>query len=192
MGKERGAGPEVADLFQVDTKTGEVREGVLVLVPKKKPNFGGFVMVWQAEALERLAMDKDLTLSTHRVLWGIISRLDYENYIQLDQTKLAGELGLAREVVNRQLKLLVEKGILEKGPHRTFRLCDRIGWRGKTTNLAKERARRIGGLKVINGGLSADVSSLEAAAPQEQEVPLIDLDEADRINGQEPPAPGGR
>lgn len=159
MGR-KSEGPEMADLFQVDKNTGEVQDGVLVLVPKKKPNFGSFVMVWQAEALERLAMDKDLTLSTHRVLWGIISRLDYENYIQLDQTKLAGELSLRREVVNRQLRLLVDKGILEKGPHRTFRLCDRIGWKGKATNLAKERVKRIGGLKVIDGGLKGKGDAL--------------------------------
>lgn len=188
MGKER-SGPEVADLFQVDNKTGEVRDGVLVLVPRKKPNFGGFVMVWQAEALERLAMDKDFTLSTHRVLWGIISRLDYENYIQLDQTKMAGELGLAREVVNRQLKLLVEKGVLQKGPHRTFRLCDRIGWRGKTTNLVKERAKRPGGLVVINGGLSAKSSLVEAAAPQEEDVSVDEPTIMDLLDEMGPPTP---
>lgn len=188
MGKER-AGPEIADLFQVDHKTGEVRDGVLVLVPKKKPNFGGFVMVWQAEALERLAMDKELTLSTHRVLWGIISRLDYENYIQLDQTKLGSELGLAREVVNRQLKLLVTKGILEKGPHRTFRLCDRIGWRGKATNLAKERARRVGGLTVINGGLSAE--SVPGPADAGEDVIPVQAEEPtfmDILEGDDTPA----
>lgn len=154
MGQDEN--PGVMDLWQVDKETGEVHDGVLVLVPRRVRGLGGFVMLFQ-EALEAAAVDKEFGLNTHRVLNLLMARLDFENFIHVPQAEVARILGIDRANVNREMTLLTQKGLLVRGPKvgrsLTYRLNHKVAWKGRLTNLQKEVKN---GLRVINGGLTPD------------------------------------
>lgn len=97
-----------------------------------------------------------------RVLMLMMGKLDFENWIRVSQAELADELGMKRPNVSKAIKLLVEKGILHKGPKVgnswTYRLDPYFGWKGKASKKkAAEKTIREAkkkGLTVIDGGMS--------------------------------------
>lgn len=140
----------------VDTDTGEVMYAVVEV--RKKYFTGGFFMGIQEGFLHISKLD--LTGEQHKILLFIFAKLDFENWLRLSQTDIAAELGMQKQHVNRAMKVLVEKGIIHKGPkvgnQLTYRLDPSFGFKGRAKNeravrsdiarLAKER-----GLQVIEG-----------------------------------------
>jgi DNA-binding MarR family transcriptional regulator len=139
----------------VDVRTGEILEGneyQIVAIPHRIRIKEGWFMAFQ-EAFEALAIDKDLSGQTMKVLMFLMSRLSFENYIGLEQKEIAEKLKIHKPDVSVCIKQLVEKGILEKGPKlgrsSTYKLNPYYGWRGRVKNLNEERKKR---LTVVDGG----------------------------------------
>lgn len=131
----------------IDLDTGEVfEEGVAVWVGKKVRVTERFFMVFQ-DALESLAVDRELTEEPRRVLLFMFSRLDFENFIQLEQAEISSKLGIARPNVSRAIKLLVDKKILFRGPKigrsSSFRLNPHYGWKGKVSSLREAQRNHL-------------------------------------------------
>ena len=131
--------------MSVDQNTGEVLDGLIVYCGvKRNPYAKGWVMNSQ-ESLEIIAKDRDLTGEAHRVLWYLLSRLDFENWIQVTQREIAEELGLKKQNASRSISLLESKRIIIRGPKigrsYAFRLNPYFGWKGKIRNLDDYRQK---------------------------------------------------
>ena len=132
-------------IASIDQNTGEILKGILVYCGvKQNPYSTGWVMNSQ-EALEIIAKDKEITGGVHRVLWFIIARLDYENWIQISQQEICEELGMKKQNVSSAIKLLEQKEIILRGPKVSrsyaFRLNPYFGWKGKVKNLDDYRQK---------------------------------------------------
>lgn len=130
-------------IASVDQDTGEVLDGVIVYCGiKQDPYSEGWVMNNQ-KALELLATDKDLKGETYRVFLILLSRLDFENWIQITQTEISEKLKMKKSNVSKAISILEGKQIIFRGPKigRTyaFRLNPYYGWKGKVKNLNEYR-----------------------------------------------------
>ncbi len=134
------------EIVAYDRNTGEIIEGVPVLCGvKKNPYSTGWVMNSQ-EALEIIAKDKEITGGVHRVLWFIVARLDFENWIQISQQEICKELEIKKQHVSSAIKLLEQKEIILRGPKvgrsYAFRLNPYFGWKGDVKNLEDYRKKQ--------------------------------------------------
>ena len=121
-------------LGQVDLETGELLKGVTVWVKiKRSPYANGFLMANQ-EALLTLAQDKEITGECYRVLFVLLTELDYENYIYIPQKEIGKKLGIRPQNVHRAVKVLLQKGILLSN-ERGYRLNHNYGWKGNVRKL---------------------------------------------------------
>ena len=121
-------------LGQVDLETGELLKGVTVWVKiKRSPYVNGFLMANQ-EALLTLAQDKEITGECYRVLFVLLTELDYENYIYIPQKEIGKKLGIRPQNVHRAVKVLLQKGILLSN-ERGYRLNHNYGWKGNVRKL---------------------------------------------------------
>ena len=133
------------EIVAYDRNTGEIIEGVPVLCGvKKNPYSTGWVMNSQ-EALEIIAKDKEITGGVHRVLWFIVARLDFENWIQISQQEICKELEIKKQHVSSAIKLLEQKEIILRGTKvgrsYAFRLNPYFGWKGDVKNLEDYRKK---------------------------------------------------
>lgn len=138
----------------LDLQTGEVMEGVPVWVgPKIRSPYGSRWHMSSQDALEAIAKDPDMTGQALRVFLYLCSRLDFDNYIQVQQTEIVEELTMPKARVSKAIALLEAKQILMRGPKigrsSVFRLNPNFGWKGKVTQLRKAQAEH---LKVIRTG----------------------------------------
>ena len=129
-----------------DIYTGE-QYGLPVLVGRKdSPYANGWYMGNQELAREIFAKDKDIKSETHRVLWFIISILDFENWVQLSITEIANELGMLQPNVSKAIKVLENKEVIIRGPKVgrsfSFRFNPEFGWKGKVKNLDHYRKQK--------------------------------------------------
>lgn len=135
----------------VDLKTGEVCDGVLVVVGRKEPSiFGQNQMAQNQHFLYQLAKREDLNFEILRIFVFLNSRLEFNNLIQLSHTEIAQELGMRRPNVSRTMKRLEELGVILRGPKVgrscSYRLNPNAGWKGKVTEhraALKERLRVV-------------------------------------------------
>lgn len=141
---------------QVDTETGEILGGfVAVIQPKRRNGFNRGWVAMSQQALELLARMK--RLDDHRVMLMLLSRLDFENLIQISQSELAADLSMQRSHVNRAIKHLLEMGAILEGPKigrsRSYRLNPAFGWKGsaKGHQEALQDRMRARGMTVIEG-----------------------------------------
>jgi DNA-binding MarR family transcriptional regulator len=141
---------------QLDINTGELLEGCLVYVPYRPKFQAGWFMIFQ-DMLVEMAKDREMTGETCRVLFYLLGKMDFENYVRVTQGDAAAALGLQKTNVSRAVKTLCDKGILLKGPKAgrsaTYRLNSAYGWKGKVKNFESERRQRF---KLLNGGKDAD------------------------------------
>lgn len=133
------------EILAYDKNTGEILDGVPVLCGvKKNPYSTGWVMNSQ-QALEAIAKDKEITGRIHRILWFLVARLDFENWIQISQKEICKELSMRKEDVSSGIKLLEKKRILVRGPKvgrsYSFRINPNFGWKGDVKNLDEYRNR---------------------------------------------------
>jgi hypothetical protein len=142
---------------QVDLSTGELLEGaaLAVVYPKRKNGFSstGWVAVSQNPMLELARAD--LGAEASRVLFFVLAKLDFENWINLNQTEAASDMGLKRPNFARGLKKLLDLGVVLPGPkvgrNATFRLNPSFGWKGsaKGHNEALAARMKARGLSVV-------------------------------------------
>lgn len=148
---------------QVDLSTGEMLDGaaLAVVYPKRKNGFSstGWVAVSQNPMLELARAD--LGAEASRVLFFVLAKLDFENFINLNQTEAASEMGLQRPNFARGLRKLLELGVVLPGPkigrNATFRLNPSFGWKGsaKGHNEALAARMKARGLSVVETDFDA-------------------------------------
>lgn len=144
-------------LGQVDMSTGEILEGATLAVfyPKRKNGFqtGGWFAMAQ-EPLMKLAQ-AGLGKEATQVLFALLAKLDYENFIAVNQAELGRELGIKSPNVNRAIARLMEEGLLLAGPRlqakNTFTLNPRYGWKGSARghNEALQARMKARGISVV-------------------------------------------
>ena len=133
----------IKNIYQYDAVTGELLDGVLVHCGVKyNPYASGWLMNSQ-QALELLSKDKDFKGETLRVLLFLMSRLDFQNLIEISKIEISKELDIHRVNVSKAFKQLIDKGIIIEGPKvgRSFayKLNPDYGWKGKVKNLNEYR-----------------------------------------------------
>lgn len=120
----------------VDMSTGEIVPAITWIRRAWKGE--QFVMVFQ-DAFIAMAKDKTLTGETMRVLFHLLGKLNFENFILIQQIDIATELDLKKPNVSRAIKTLVERGIILEGPKvnrsRGYRINHDLGWKGNLKNL---------------------------------------------------------
>lgn len=149
---------------QVDLVTGEIFEGaaLAVIFPKRKNGFQtGWVAVAQNPMLE--IAKANLGGEANRVLFYVLAKLDFENWINLNQSASADEIKMQRSNFARGLKKLLEIGVVLPGPkvgrNATFRLNPDYGWKGsaKTHHEALKDRMKARGLTVVESSKAAVV-----------------------------------
>lgn len=148
----------------INEATGETMNLALYQPKTTHPyRHGGFVQMSQ-EALMQLAQS-DLTGDDMKVLFALLARLDFENYLQAPQAEIAEQIGMRQPHVARAIKHLCEHGVIimgaKVGRSNTYRLCPSFGFKGKSKNYGK---------------MMADISKFaqEAAQRDPDTIDLID------------------
>lgn len=143
-------------LGTIDLDTGEVVDGVSVLVGSKSAFtqlYGRRFCVMSQEALQLIAADRELTLEHKNVLFYLFSRLDFDNFIQVPQIEIVEALRMDKANVSKSIKILIEKGILIRGPKvghsYAFRLNPNYGYKGNPKG--KVYRTPLGDLQLIEG-----------------------------------------
>jgi hypothetical protein len=149
MGKRR--------VISVDAETGEILEGVPVWVGRKTAFTGLYGRQWfimAQDAWLALAKDKELTLAPKNVLLYLLSQLDFENFIQVQQVDIAKALEMDKAKVSKAIKLLLEKGVLIRGPKlarsSSFRLNPNFGYKGNPSGKVYRTADGRRAFRVID------------------------------------------
>jgi hypothetical protein len=141
---------------QVDLSTGEILEGaaLAVIYPKRKNGFqSGWVAMSQEPMLE--LAKANIGSEAWTVFAHVIGVIDYENWININQSAAARLLGLQQQNYARGLKKLIEVGVVLPGPkvgrNATFRLSPSFGWKGsaKGHNQALADRMKARGLSVV-------------------------------------------
>ncbi|NYW24390.1 helix-turn-helix domain-containing protein [Escherichia coli] len=127
-------------LAQVDLETGEILDGFVAYIGRKKIN--GFAR-WFAMSQDAIATLKGIkSVEEFRVLMALLERLDYENMILLPQADIAKDLGMHVSNVSRAIRKLESYGVVERGPKigniRSFRLNPTFCWKGSSTKHVQE------------------------------------------------------
>lgn len=121
-------------------------------------------MAMQA-GLQRLAApDSGLRMGDYQVLMALMARLDWENFIHIDLSELAENLGRDRSGVSHCVSRLAKLGVLIRGPRvgrsYTYRLDPNLGWkgtpRGRAALSAQLAERGWGGLVATDPTTEAD------------------------------------
>lgn len=174
MGKSSVSKGRMGRVRSVDTDTGELLENTPVYFAPRTPNALGDWIAMAQRALKEIAKDKDLKLESKNVLYWLLGELDFENYLLVNQSKIAEELEMRQANVSRAIKSLTDKGVFIPGPKagrfRTFRLNPHYGWKGKGRN--HQEAIKRHNLEVIQGGKQSDAelrAELEAKGQQRME-----------------------
>lgn len=169
-------------VVSVDSGTGEVLEGVPVWVGRKTAFTGLYGREWfvmAQDALLKLATDKDLTIEPKNVLLYLMARLDFENFIQVPQTEICEALGMKKPNVSRAAKLLVEKGIIIRGPkvgHScSWRLNPNFGYKGNPKGKVYRMSDGRAAFRVLDGG-RLDNEGIQAPELDENQPSLFPLD----------------
>lgn len=146
---------QLPDGSLLDRETGEVLDqsrGTFIFIPSRIKVKEGWFMAFQ-DAFESLAVDRDISGQTMKILIYMMSRLNFENYIALEQKEIVEKLGIHKSDVSSSIKILSDKGILEKGPRLgkswSYKLNPFYAWKGRVKNLKEERKKRF---SVVDGG----------------------------------------
>ena len=146
----------------VDRDTGEVMpDGVAMFIPAKRVN--GFKDGWLAmsqNALFQLAQSK-LSGNDYKILFYLLSKLDFENYIHVSQAQMSKDLSILPPHITRSINSLIDTGAVIKGPKigrgNTYILNPNFGWKGSARNhraALEERMKKLN-MSVIEGGGTA-------------------------------------
>lgn len=133
----------------VNPKTGELYSGLAVIRSARYPRGVDFMTMF-VDGLKYLA-SLDLSGDDSRVLFMLLTRLDFQNWVAVSQETLAEELSMQRQNVGRSIWRLIERHVLEieKDPadkrRNMYRLNAALGWRGDANQWAKHMRTKAGG-----------------------------------------------
>ena len=89
----------------------------------------------------------DLGDQARRVLFVILGKLDFENFILVSQSEIAETISMHRSDVSKAIAKLEGEGIIVRGPKAgrsaTFRLNPSFGWKGSAANHQKALKERM-------------------------------------------------
>jgi len=128
--------------------TGEVMDGAVLgmFFPKRQNGFREGWIAMAQNALIALAQ-ADLGDQARRVLFVILGKLDFENYILVSQSEISETLNMHRSDVSKAISKLEAEGVLIRGPKAgrssTFRLNPSFGWKGTASNHQKALRERM-------------------------------------------------
>lgn len=150
-----------------DTKTGEVEEGSLVWVPRKQASLFGREWFQMAQSSLKTINQfrKQLGAEGLAVFNALLYRLDFENFILINQADICEELDMRAPNVSRAIKRLETFGFIRRGPKSgkssTFQLHPDVAWKGKPKahHTAREEARKMG-WKIIDSTQQDEQPSL--------------------------------
>ena len=153
----------------VDLDTGELLEGAVVgmFFPKRQNGFGKGWVAMSQNAMMELAR-ADLGAQDMRVLFAVLAKLDFENYLLLSIADLAKEIEMQRPNVSSSITKLESLGVLTRGPKAgrssTFRLNPSFGWKGSASNHQKALRDRMkaAGLSVVKAEPVRDPRTVDA------------------------------
>jgi predicted DNA-binding transcriptional regulator len=127
-----------------DTKTGEK---IYAVVEVRRDYIQEEYFCMFQQSARAIAKDRDFTYEDLRLLHLLYGYLDIKNYISVSQMDIANELNMQKQNVNRSIKILLEKGIILKGPKVgkswTYILNANYGYKGKLKFLKQERKRHL-------------------------------------------------
>mgnify|MGYP005625892873 CR=1 FL=1 len=134
-------------------------KGMLVYVPERpKSPFGKDWFAMAQEAMIFLSKSHDiLKKDGFAVFCALAGRLDFENFILINQSEIARDIGMDRANFSKALKRLEALGVIARGPKTgrspTLRLNPMVAWKGKQRNHfnALQVARKQG-WDLIDGG----------------------------------------
>lgn len=156
-------------VMSVDADTGEVFDGAVLgmFFPKRQNGFGTGWVAMAQNAMMELARS-NLGAQDMRVLFAVLAKLDFENFLLLTIADLAKEIGMQRPNVSDSIKNLENLGVLIRGPKAgrssTFRLNPSFGWKGSATNHQKALRDRMraAGLSVVQSEPVRDPRTIDA------------------------------
>jgi DNA-binding MarR family transcriptional regulator len=134
---------------------GEIHKGAVLalIVPKRKNGFDRHftmnqdAMLFLARGKLEEAAKANLGADAYRVLFAVLSVVDFENWIHLNQAEMAETIGMQRQHFSRAMRKLEAIELIQRGPKIgrsvTYRLNPHFGWKGSAKNH----------LKAIDGGL---------------------------------------
>lgn len=120
----------------------EIREGKKVVVAvdnNRLPRNLHYFRGWQL-GFEYLSQNKNLTTVDYKLLMLLLSRLDFDNYIQLTQADMSALLGMQRSQVTRSIKKLINNDIIvkvQKGRNNYYCLNHELAYKGKNLEFKK-------------------------------------------------------
>ncbi len=126
-------------LYQIDAHTGEYQEGFVAYIsPKRKNGFQkGWLAMSQTNAFFSLAK-ADLGDQARRVLFMLLAKVEFENYIVVSQSEMAKELGMPLPNFSRAVSRLTDEGVILRGPKvgrmGSLKLNPEYGWKGTAKN----------------------------------------------------------
>jgi len=140
MGSER---LETVWVDGVDPVSGEMGK-IPVLVGKRVRLKERYMFVFQ-EMMGRLGRDRRMTGERCRLVYLLLERCDWENWLYVRQKDLAVEAGMRPGQVSRAMRFLVQAGVILRGPHlgrgSAYKLNSHYGYKGKLVNLAQHRRK---------------------------------------------------
>ena len=140
----------VINMRLTDLDTGEVFLGLAVPQKKKYPREiqqDGFYTMFSFGS-ERIAQIEGLNGTDYRVLFQLLSHLEFENWINITQATIAEELQIKKSNISTSIKKLVEKEIIEKQKDSKdkrkirYRLNPEYGWMGDAKQWQREMYKR--------------------------------------------------
>lgn len=97
-----------------------------------------------------IGTDPELTHFDRSLMWVLTSYLQYGNALKLSQADVAREMKTSPEQISRSMARLVERGYVEKGENRTYKLSEYVGYRGSRTKRVANLAAKKG-MTVVQG-----------------------------------------
>ena len=180
-------------LGTIDLDTGEVMEGVNVFCPTSKKTgfqtlYGWRYCIMAQDAMTMIAADKDITGETFRVFFYMAGRLDFENYIRIQQTEIMEALNLDKSNVSKAVKILEKKNILLRGPKvgqsYSWRMNPNFGYKGDPRGKVYKVGNEVV-FRVLEGGKAdtgdrkkigqPELSQAELEAAGQLRIPGADL-----------------
>ena len=143
---------EQQKLATIDLETGEIQEGVSVVVGRRIKWKENFCMTFQ-DKLEEMSQDKELAGVPLRVLLALTSRVGWDNWLHVNQSEIAKTLDVRTAGVSESITSLVDKGIIIQGQKmgrcHAYKLNSNYGYKGKLQDLTAYRQKEKRHLSLV-------------------------------------------